>query len=94
MSNLQQLIDSLQYFAAVGKIVMPLEGAPTPDVVEKVSGIVRKAVQLNCTGDLRKIMKQFEKWVDRDTTELAVTLLSETTDIDPMPDEFHPDELV
>lgn len=93
MLDIRHLIKTKQFFAAAGKLVLR-EGAKDGETVEKVSGIAREAIKTNCTGDLRKIIKQFGKWVDQDTTEAAVTLLNETTDIDPMPDEFHPDELV
>jgi hypothetical protein len=93
MHEIQHLIKTKQFFAAVGKLVLR-EGAKEDETVTRVSEIVDKAIEMNTAGDLRKIMKQFGRWVDRDTTERAVTLLNETTDIDPMPDEFHPDELV
>jgi hypothetical protein len=92
MQDIQHLITTKQFFAAAGKLVLR-EGLTHDETVKQVSEIVRKAIATNIVGEVRRIMKQFERWVDRDTAERAVTLLNETTDIDPMPDEFDPAEL-
>ena len=86
MLDIQHLIKTKQYFAAAGKIVLR-ENAKEDETVVEVSKIAALAIAMNTTGDLRKIMKQFGKWVDTETAERAVTVLNETTDIDLHPDE-------
>ena len=90
MPDIQHLITTKQYYAAAWKVIdaRPLMEAPDDATVAEVSRIAGAAITTNCVGELRRIMKAFEKWLDRPTCELAVTLLNETTDIDLQPDEL------
>ena len=90
MQNLQHLITTKQFYAAAWKVIDARGPMATPntETVKLVSEIIGKAVAKNCAGEVRKIMKAFDKWVDQEASELAVTLLNETTDIDLQPDEL------
>jgi len=92
MPDIQHLIDTKQYYAAVGKLVLPCGGVHYLEVISRVCGIVEEAIKNGCANEVRKITRNFGSWIDQDTGERAYTFLNETTDIDLMPDEFDPED--
>ena len=87
MTNLQQLIDSKQYYAAAWKAI-DSEGLAPEDAAIMVSSIVGKAIKHECRSELSRIMRTFAKYVDDDMSAAAHTCLNETTEIDLYPDEL------
>lgn len=87
-NELKHLIATAQYFVAVWRVIDAGNGPQDASTRRNVATIVELAIKKCWVDDLRKIHKQFSRYIDDGLQAAAVTLMNDATIVQPPRPEF------